>query len=404
MADRLNSFISNIHAHILERYPPDRPYPEHAVRQMLLPLDIRHYILHVLEHRPTEALEHLPYREWFLTHDPEKQAAWKTFEQVLRSSIRIPPEAWSQLILEATTYVTRYLLDPIETLKEVVFQQAPTLPAPTVLQRMAYFRSYPYFRNILEEYVRARGISAFHRADFEQLLHRIDEKITSDYDVSDWLDHLTPLYNLSTFLPEHLSGVPVWLLRRYFRTRPYPELQRRLLHMEQVQNVSALSQEALRNLLSQVSPPPEKTAPEKGQSAPVPLWKRFAQRKGTYTPPTIRHQPSPPRHTPTPQAPTPLPEQQPGSDTAQNELEQLERAVFGRPVPEERLAFVTSLFQGQSEAYRNALEQLSTASTWERASQILAYHVFLPHKVNIYAEPAVRFTDLIEARFKREHS
>ncbi len=413
MIDRLSPFITHIHAQILERYPADKPYSAAAIEQMILPLDIRHYLLYLLEQRPIEALQQLPYREWFPAHAPEEQAGWQAFEQVLRASVRIPSTEWPESTLEAATHVSHYLIDPIATLKGMVFQEVSTLSAGEVLRRMGYFRAYPYFKRILESYVRARRVREFQVTDFEHLLHRIDEKITGEYEISDWLDHFTPLYNLTTFLPEHLSGIPTWLLRQYFRTRPYPELQRRLLHMEQVQNISHISQEMLRNLLSQMlpstteSPPPSSSDEASSTSSTLPLWQRFARRRGPYTAPAIRrNQPVPPGSSQALQQPMNAPPSTspPSSPEIEESLEQLEKVVFGVPIPGERYAFIASLFGGKTAAYRDALKKLSSASTWERASQIIAYHVFLPNEVNIYTEPAVRFTDLIEARFKRRSS
>lgn len=62
------------------------------------------------------------------------------------------------------------------------------------------------------------------------------------------------------------------------------------------------------------------------------------------------------------------------------------------------------LFSGSEDAYENILAELQSVDSWNDASSLIAERVFLPHQVNIYSEPAVTFTDLVEARFQENSS
>jgi hypothetical protein len=79
----------------------------------------------------------------------------------------------------------------------------------------------------------------------------------------------------------------------------------------------------------------------------------------------------------------------------------LERAVMGERGPANRDLFVRELFNGSAEDYRQTLQRLREAPNWTRASQIIAQDVFRTHRVNIYSEPAVLFTNAVEDRFRQ---
>jgi hypothetical protein len=46
------------------------------------------------------------------------------------------------------------------------------------------------------------------------------------------------------------------------------------------------------------------------------------------------------------------------------------------------------------------LRRLAEADNWNEASQIIASDIFRKHKVNIYSDAAVHFTNAVESRFR----
>jgi len=106
----------------------------------------------------------------------------------------------------------------------------------------------------------------------------------------------------------------------------------------------------------------------------VPLWRRFQGR------------PERPATAPAPEEPT--------------ELSTLEHLVLGDRGTRNRELFVRHLFNGSAAEYERTLRLLRHAPNWTQASQIIAQEVFLKNQVNIYSEPAVSFTDAVEARFR----
>ena len=79
-------------------------------------------------------------------------------------------------------------------------------------------------------------------------------------------------------------------------------------------------------------------------------------------------------------------------------LDALEEAVLGTSDPERRAWYTAELFSGDDDAYRSTLLRLDGARTWTEATDIIARDVFRAHRVNIYSDPAVTFTDAVEDR------
>lgn len=155
------------------------------------------------------------------------------------------------------------------------------------------------------------------------------------------------------------GGVPLW---QRFQKRDTPGKPQSILQ---------------RPTTSQASAP--QTVQSNAEQA-VPLWKRFQKATPGETQPS---------HPATPNT---------------SKLLHLEQTVLGPHGPQMRERFVQSLFGGSVQAYVDALEQLSSASDWAQASQIIARDVFQQYKVNIYDDHAVAFTNTVEARYQRHDS
>ena len=166
--------------------------------------------------------------------------------------------------------------------------------------------------------------------------------------------------------------------------------------------------------------PPELPVAE--AAAAEPLWRRFAEPEpipepddedGWAVAPTLAATPA----APLPDGPLPpqtladtfaVPDALPpsGSKTVSPEdgspengsLDATERAVLGPGPDDRREWFVNSLFESSVEAYESTLQALATAASWTEATQIIASEVFRKHRVNIYSEAAIAFTDAVEAQ------
>lgn len=119
-----------------------------------------------------------------------------------------------------------------------------------------------------------------------------------------------------------------------------------------------------------VVPPPPDAVPTEA------LWERFAREAGH-------------AESATPGGANPL---------APEPLGRLEARVLGPDALERRDWFIANVAGGTEAAYRSLLDALDDAESWDDAWPVLAA-AFKRNGVDIYSEPAVAFTDAVEARF-----
>ena len=120
-------------------------------------------------------------------------------------------------------------------------------------------------------------------------------------------------------------------------------------------------------------------APRDPEGEEAPLWMRFVSAEDAHA--------AGPAERPAPLA-----------DAAPTSLDALERRVLGEGAAESRGWYVEELFGGQEGDYRRTLGALDGVRSWTEATEVIARDVFRRHRVNIYSEAAVAFTDAVEAR------
>ncbi len=151
----------------------------------------------------------------------------------------------------------------------------------------------------------------------------------------------------------------------------------------------------------------EPAAPTEPDGDDEPLWQRLARERGAETvvdetaaegPPLWQRFADPA----TDDAPHPAerPEVPAPAASRPTSLSDLEARVLGDD-GERRGWFVDELFAGSSDEYHRTLAALDAACSWTEATEIIARDVFRRHRVNIYSEPAVAFTDAVEAQMTR---
>ena len=152
------------------------------------------------------------------------------------------------------------------------------------------------------------------------------------------------------------------------------------------------------------APPTEDAGGAGGVDADEPLWRRIARRQGVEViesdagEPESRTGPAPlwQRFAQPGGAPPARPAAAPAPPSGS--LDDVERRVLGDGPDDRRATFVADLFGGSTDDYHRTLLALDGARTWTEATQVIARDVFQKHRVNIYSDPAVAFTDAVEAR------
>ncbi len=411
---------------LIDAFPPHRAYAPAAFGREPMPPPVAHFLNHWLRHRlhqETSRLE-LPHSDWFdYEHDAVKHARQALADTLVEHG-RFPAAVWEVSLREAVQQVTAYLVRPAATLATFVFQEEKQTASVKVIDwRLGYFKGYGYFHKAMRLYIEQKQVHQIDRAHFADLVHKIDRKITKDYDTAAWLRLLASLFDLARRAGSG-SGLPVPLLQAFFKDKDAEDILHRLHRAQQHRGVEALDEAGLRRLLEAVDEPAPVAmrqattiapAPSDPAQGPVPRWKQYQQDE-MHTPsgsPRARsglaRAPEEARPAPTTRDAKPpwmqfRSEAEPkvpasAAPSGPMDFAAVEQAVLGEAGARNRDVFVNTLFAHSIDDYERVLRYLHTAPTWAEASQIIAEEVFRRHQVNIYSDSAILFTDTAEARF-----
>jgi hypothetical protein len=453
----LQQTINHLLDHLQSHVPASRHYRKTELREGVpgLPAPLAHFLVQRIDQRIAGHIDELSSDDWLDTDAPGVQEELDRLEQTLGAAAHIPAGEWPDMVAQATRSVLTYLVDPVTELTEFIFRAGTTLPISEVQARMSFFSPYSYLHSVFSAYADRQNLQHIDRDRFEEVLRRIDRQMVADYGLEKWTRLFQPLYDIHA-VPRDTNEtptVPVELLRRLAANKGFDALAQALHETEHSRVHRAHLRELIVSALDDPSatPPTDETdrpTPTSQESIaesgePQPRWKKF--QKGSPTNSTGSHlqrktspkpaadqkpgnendqkgqplwqrfQPSKTSQTEqpaTPSAPNPSPpaSNSPGKSTSHtveqpsNALQTAERQVIG-PIPEDqRERFVRHLFNGSERAYETVLTELQQVDSWEAASSLIANKVFLPYQVNIYSEPAVTFTDLVEARLRKKPS
>ncbi len=413
---------------LLESFPPRRPYPPSDFRRPPMPGPVAHYLERVIAWNLEDVrsqLRHLS-AEWFDDKDDEVLRARNAFAETVAEHAHVPQHVWRKQLQEAVRRTLHYLVEPAPALADFSFQGiSAEMPVSLILKRVAFFSPYDYLKDAADVYFQNKSLRKIDRERFLAMLRQVDRRMAHEYSADDWVELLEPLFKYMQPAPNtDGSAVPVALLEDFFDEKEAePVVQRLRRYQDEVHGEPAVTARELRELLAtsngNVEPPerpsrPAKSPPSGSSSRPsseaesVPLWKRYQSNP--------QNKPRQHSHTEARESPS-GDASQPSSEVAeasprwkqfraktsagpQGTLEALEQDVLGARGKRNRRLFVKHLFGGSKEDYQTALQHIATSGAWPEASRIIAQEVFKKHRVNIYSEEAVSFTDAVEGQYR----
>ena len=388
-----SAFAESLLQHLLAAFPAGHSYGLAAIQHPPMPGPVAHFLSCHLRMRLKEEVLRLalPPSPWFNTQAP-------TVQEAFIQAGHFPADMWGKALKSAISHVWGFLIRPARTLCLFVYEeQDEAIPVSLLEQGIACFQEYAYIGTAARTYAAQCQDRQVDRVGLSAALRAAENEATRNLDTDGWLSMLEPVFALAE---AHESDVPVEALITFFRDkRATAQLDRLLLHRHQ-ENVGAFSKAALRTTLSRtIEPVTPVGAPEK----PVPLWKQFQRQPGTGDAVAGKQAAaSRPRWTQFRNDGTYALSSAPPLDA--EDLARIEWAVLGEDGVRYRELFIKSLFERSADTYERILRRLHDADSWRDASHVITQDVFRAFDINIYSEPAVLFTDAVQARYERHHS
>jgi len=450
-----SSIVDELFDRLIHAFPADHRYGHSDFSADPMPGPVAHFLDQLLQRRLDLEMRNMrdATSAWVDADHPEVHDAARAFRSAIQPHVRIPQSEWESVLRRAVQRVTAYLVHPTQTLTDFVFgSEEGARPVASIRERVRFFSAYPYLREAIDTLIKRENASSLQRSRFQAALRRVDEEMTADYDADDWMRLTDPLFRLME-LTSH-RGAPVSFLQTFFQSKGASDVAQRLQAASLEQGTMVLDRSDLRKLIAGTATPSGDAAPDPAttppapsrtpsadpserapsnrnasvssssessnassstSNGPTPLWKQFQDAGGLSADNPPSQAPTPandvaddaplwqrfrPASTSSAAAPSPASSNTQPSE-AERDLAPLERAVMGERGPSNRDLFVRELFNGSTEDYRQTLQRLREAPNWTRASQIIAQDVFRTHRVNIYSEPAVLFTNAVEDRFRQ---
>ena len=410
----VNSLIDRLH----EAFPASTSYGPSDFSGNPMPGPVADYLKHEMRVRLMRAVPAPGRDSWVDAQNGEVRQARSRYVDVLASHQRIPAREWSNVLERACEETVRVLVRPSSGLTDIVFANgARSVEPEELLARLDYFRSYPYFREVVEAYLEQKEIATIDRERFEGLINRIDRQMTTDYGPAEWMRLLRPLLAVLR-AAGHREDLPADVIAAFLEEKGADEALSRLRGSYESDGYVPLA--VLSDIFRAEAGDGASAATERTEAVSVerpaaereamPLWKQFEQgRPMPADEPVVEPSPSPSRGAGEPlwkqfrSGSDPQPsgsKSQPIRPAADASIEDLERAVLGSRGARNRDLFVRHLFSGSRNEYESTLRKLQHIGSWSEASKVIAQDVFLRHQVNIYSDPAVAFTDAAESRYR----
>ncbi len=457
----LDSTIETIQSDLASRYPSSTRKGRDEIEADGLPRSISSFLVHHLERKAQDELSRLDLAglRWIDVDDPNVRERFDIFREKALEEALVPEHEWDKCLKEATLFAVGATINPRATLTNFVFRdQDKTLSRDLLVSRLRRFEAHRHLGEAVVDSLQKRPDDTYTRERFRSLVDKVDDLRTDGFTASDWLEELSMIGDLlaEVGLP---ATFPAREIADFLSARRFSQEAGFVAEMASGEQISL---NRAKDIIAEARSPEDQAeaksegnnvqpdewtlfsdAVEKGagargadgDSGSVPLWKRFqkdfnapmgsghtteaADPPTAPTPPTPAKSPSPDRVARAKPNVTESDEhgersQRPlwqqyrsgktdpkSEDTKEPDLQALELGVLGPDASRGRHSFIDDLFGGDEKAYLEAMEELSHANTWGEASKIIADRVFKRFKVNIYSEPAVAFTNAVEARYRR---
>jgi len=401
-----------------------------------------------------------PKTDWANMQSERVEKSWNAFVEAIRAEARLP-QSFAQSVFEtATEDIMDMLIRPRQAIPDVLYSVDEELDMETLIERSRSVVVYRYLVKVLPRYMEKKELETLNKDRCRMVITQVDEKVTANYTPLNWAHLLNPLFELMDgdvdsellrlfFKDKELPAVANMFDRQdgdvtvqeVIELLSSPVLETNDDQRKDDSPSESVEDERPEQREKSFSPfedssqksekfDPFKAAPQDSKTTQevndnknketdetrsedekdeelnkqfdvsgedkikaddesmaeqneatdedeedIPMWKQFAEESEDE-------------------------EEEPLIDLTDTEedVEQRRREI------DEHLAhnqdyFVDELFGGDEMAYSNALAELAEYKSWRKASKYVEEEIFKRNLIEIFSEPAVDFTDSLQAYF-----
>lgn len=214
----MDQLIDQITERLIRQLPEDKPYyyPQDFLNSQFPPFLIDRIVLE-LKRNLAESIDP-PETDWADMSSESVQKAWSSFIEAIRADVRMPSSYAAAVVNNSVSDVVELMLEPRKFIPEYLFGDKDELTLEEVYERTQWLVVYPYFQRALLRYMEKKGIEVISSSRGEHIIKRIDERLTHNYDATQWAELLEPWFELIG------REIDSDLFRRFFDDKNMPEI------------------------------------------------------------------------------------------------------------------------------------------------------------------------------------
>jgi hypothetical protein len=313
---------------------------------------------------------------------PEVVSLQRQIDMVLVHEYEYTRPEFASAVDEAVHFQFNYLCRPQWTLLNFVFENNRTVSTNELERKLRYAVDYQYITALICRYVANRGLLELRYEEFRDLLARIDREVVAQHSAlelarmiapllmfisagvvhqpKNLLDHVLPINAAIVFYEDkHLDDVKAALEAHRDAGHSDLSVGELALLIGRVRGEEALE-------IEQAALPPE-SGKITGEETVI----EFVQKE---------------------------PEFSPAESGERSEKVSPLIDVYSLFSESDRRRFIKKLFRKDERGFRNALDALESATTWEEASVVLDT-IFQTNDVDPFSKEAIQFTNLLQSRY-----
>lgn len=340
-----------------------------AIKDILagdIPHSIKTFFRADIEALLLSELKHHQKESCFAFDLPDVRQLQGQINSILIMHYTFQRDEFLQRLNDTVHMMVNYLIRPQWTLTNVLFEEYETIPSSTLIRMLRYFGPYEYLKEIIIQYVNEKQITQITKDEFALLLWKADTGFIRRKTGDELARILSPMYDFFDY-PEKTAtlALPIKALIKYFEDKGLTSA------ISQLEGESAQERHTLTcGELSEILEAARRT---------------YGAFETTHI--TGDREESLVEDT----APTLTSYTQPGNGEPHHATVQRFELAIGEG---ESRKFIKKIFQQDDNAFRMAIQTLSTISTWKQASKFID-ELFIQNNIDPYSSDAERFIEII---------
>ena len=343
-----------------------------AVKDVLasdVPHPIKTYFRMVAQSQLEDELAQYRAASRFNFEHPEVQSLQKQINSVLIMQYTFGREEFLQHLDDAVHLIINYMIRPQWTLKNYIFANGREASSSVVVNRLSYFDSYAYLKDLVCIYIKQKHIQSFTDSEFQKIIWKLDGEYIRRKTADEVAQLLTSTYNFLNYpSADDKFILPVKGLMKIFEDKGLVAAVRRLEEKEN-DGIAELTQSSLSGVLEEARQADGSFAVKQTWSGEPSTVEMIQQEIEA----TIETQ----------------------FTANESNLDSVEFFIEDG----DRKRFIKKIFRQSELAFLETLKRLDGLTSWKAASTFID-EIFIRYEVDPYSTEAERFVNAVRKRYQ----